>query len=128
MVDPENIKPIQDTSVKQEIATQRHNLEITNNTKIVIILDHGSIESIDDMNMDTFSRSFGDAEDEDDLASLNPRCISQSTNTILGRSKGTRGRKSNITVREQRAKEKGIVSVLDYLNNSKGGNPSLGGR
>ncbi|GLJ54114.1 hypothetical protein SUGI_1158860 [Cryptomeria japonica] len=128
MVDPKNIKPIQDTSVKQEITTHRHNPEIANNTKSVIILDHGSIESTDDMNIDTFLGSSGDAEGEDDLASLDPRCISQSANTILGCSKGTRGRKSNRTVREQRVKEKGIVSVLNYLNNSKGGKPSLGGR
>ncbi|GLJ48965.1 hypothetical protein SUGI_1033110 [Cryptomeria japonica] len=75
MVDPENIKPIQDTSVKQEIATQRHNPGTAYNTKIVIIPDHGSIESTDDMNIDTFSRSSRDAEEEDDLPSLDPRCF-----------------------------------------------------
>ncbi|GLJ26612.1 hypothetical protein SUGI_0517010 [Cryptomeria japonica] len=65
-------------------------------------------------------------EEEDVLDNLDPRCISQSANTILGREKGAKGKKSNRHIREEKATEKGIVSVWDFIRNSKGGSPSLG--
>ncbi|GLJ26672.1 hypothetical protein SUGI_0519060 [Cryptomeria japonica] len=64
----------------------------------------------------------------DDLDILDPRCISQSANALLGRTKGSKGHRSHKTIREQRTHEKGIVSVLNYLKVSKGGKPSLGER
>ncbi|GLJ29717.1 hypothetical protein SUGI_0586240 [Cryptomeria japonica] len=66
--------------------------------------------------------------DDDDLNIIEPRHISQSANIILGREKATRGRKSHKTVREQRSKEKGIVSMMKFLNSNKGGKASFGGR
>ncbi|GLJ29789.1 hypothetical protein SUGI_0588350 [Cryptomeria japonica] len=66
--------------------------------------------------------------DDDDLNIVDPRHISQFVNIILGRAKATRGRKSHKTVREQRANEKGIVSMMKFLKPVKGGKPSLGGR
>ncbi|GLJ53735.1 hypothetical protein SUGI_1146620 [Cryptomeria japonica] len=60
--------------------------------------------------------SNSDPEDEEDvLNNLDPRCISQSANTILGRTKGAKGRKSNRQIREKKSTEKGIVSVLDFI-------------
>lgn len=45
-----------------------------------------------------------DREGEDDvLDNLDPRCISQSVNTLLGRVKGSKGRKSNKKIREEKA-------------------------
>ncbi|GLJ48995.1 hypothetical protein SUGI_1033660 [Cryptomeria japonica] len=64
----------------------------------------------------------------DDLDIVDPRCISQSVNALLRRVKGSKGRKSHKVIREQRAHEKGIVSVMDFLKVSKGGKPSLGER
>ncbi|GLJ17073.1 hypothetical protein SUGI_0295370 [Cryptomeria japonica] len=61
----------------------------------------------------------------DELDNVDLRCISQLTNVLLGRTKGCRGRRSNRQVRENRASEKGIVSVLNFL---KKPNTSLGGR
>ncbi|GLJ23932.1 hypothetical protein SUGI_0454810 [Cryptomeria japonica] len=66
--------------------------------------------------------------DDDDLNIVEPRHISQSPNIILGRAKATRGRKSHKTVREQRSKGKGIVSMMKFLNSNKGGKASFGGR
>ncbi|GLJ17683.1 hypothetical protein SUGI_0308530 [Cryptomeria japonica] len=71
--------------------------------------------------------SNSDREGEDDvLDNLDPICISQSANTLLGRAKGFKGRKSNKQIRKEKASEKGIVSILEYMKNSKGGSPSLG--
>lgn len=71
--------------------------------------------------------SSSDREGEDDvLDNLDLRCISQSTNTLLGREKGVKGRKNHKQTREEKASEKGIISVLEYMKNSKGGSPSLG--
>ncbi|GLJ07038.1 hypothetical protein SUGI_0056100 [Cryptomeria japonica] len=67
-------------------------------------------------------------ENLDDLDILDPRCISQFANTLLGRAKGSKGRISHKVIHEQRAHEMGIVSVIDYLKVSKGGNTSLGER
>ncbi|XP_059067754.1 uncharacterized protein LOC131858517 [Cryptomeria japonica] len=67
--------------------------------------------------------SNSNGEEEDDiLDNLDPRCISQSGNNLLGRAKGFKGRKSNKQIREVKASEKGIVSVLEYMKNPKGGN------
>lgn len=65
---------------------------------------------------------------EDGLDNLDPRCISQSANTLLGREKGSRGRRSHKQVREETAFEKGIVSVLDFMKKTKGGDLALGER
>ncbi|GLJ16522.1 hypothetical protein SUGI_0282250 [Cryptomeria japonica] len=71
--------------------------------------------------------SNSDKEGEDDVLDiLDSRCISQLANTLLGRVKGSKGGKSNKQIREEKASEKGIVSILDYMKNSKGGSPSLG--
>lgn len=78
--------------------------------------------------VDTSSQTSDPSEKMDDMDTLDPRCISQTANTLLGRSKGLRGRKRNRLVKEQRANEKGLVSVLSFLKGSKGGNPSLGER
>ncbi|GLJ27576.1 hypothetical protein SUGI_0540940 [Cryptomeria japonica] len=69
-----------------------------------------------------------EGSDDDDLNIVDPRHINQSENIILGREKATRGRKSHKTVREQREKEKGIISMMKFLNPNKGGKASLGGR
>ncbi|GLJ47042.1 hypothetical protein SUGI_0993350 [Cryptomeria japonica] len=78
--------------------------------------------------VETCSENSEPTEDRDELDILDPRCISQSANTFLGRSKGMRGRRSHRMIREQREKEKGIISILDYMKVPKGGNPSLGER
>ncbi|GLJ36212.1 hypothetical protein SUGI_0726900 [Cryptomeria japonica] len=64
----------------------------------------------------------------DDLDILDPRCISKYANALLGRTKRSKGRRSHKAIRDQRAHEKGIVNILDYLIVSKGGNPSRGER
>ncbi|GLJ16930.1 hypothetical protein SUGI_0292330 [Cryptomeria japonica] len=71
--------------------------------------------------------SSSDWEGEDDvLDNLDPKCIIQSANTLLGRAKGVKGKKNHKQIKEEKASEKGIVSVLEYMKNSKGGSPSLG--
>ncbi|GLJ51280.1 hypothetical protein SUGI_1090680 [Cryptomeria japonica] len=65
---------------------------------------------------------------EDGLEDLDLRCISQFANIMLGRAKGSRGRRSHKQVREESALEKGIVSVFDFMKKSEGGDPSLGER
>ncbi|GLJ32128.1 hypothetical protein SUGI_0646940 [Cryptomeria japonica] len=62
----------------------------------------------------------------DELENIDPRSISQSANVLLGKTKGVRGRRSNKQKREDRAKEKGIIGVLDYIKKTKGGGISLG--
>ncbi|GLJ13454.1 hypothetical protein SUGI_0212680 [Cryptomeria japonica] len=69
-----------------------------------------------------------DVDIEDGLENLDPRCISQSANIMLGRAKGSRGRRSHKQVKEERALEKGIISVIDFMKKSKGGDLSLGER
>ncbi|GLJ54585.1 hypothetical protein SUGI_1172550 [Cryptomeria japonica] len=69
-----------------------------------------------------------EADLEDELENLDPRSISQSANIMLGREKGGRGRRSHKQVREERALEKGIVSVINFMKKSKGGDLSLGER
>ncbi|GLJ44947.1 hypothetical protein SUGI_0946100 [Cryptomeria japonica] len=61
----------------------------------------------------------------DELDNVDQRCISQSVNTLLGKAKGARGRRTNRQVREDKAKEKGIVSVIEFMKNAKGGSVSL---
>lgn len=63
---------------------------------------------------------------DDELANINPRSISQLANILLGKAKGGRGRKSNRQKREDRSKEKGIISVMDFLRKTKGNGLSLG--
>ncbi|GLJ54923.1 hypothetical protein SUGI_1179210 [Cryptomeria japonica] len=62
----------------------------------------------------------------DELDNVDPRCISQSANVLLRKSKGFRGRRSNRRLREDRAKEKGIISVMDFIKKAKGDRLSLG--
>ncbi|XP_059070555.1 uncharacterized protein LOC131860194 [Cryptomeria japonica] len=62
---------------------------------------------------------------DDELDNIDPRSISQSANILLGKAKGVKGRKSNRKKREDRAKEKGIISVLDFLKKAKGDGFSL---
>ncbi|GLJ49971.1 hypothetical protein SUGI_1062750 [Cryptomeria japonica] len=73
-----------------------------------------------------------DSEDEfhldDELDNIDPRSISQSANILLGKAKGVKGRKSNRQKREDMAKEKGIISVLDFLKKAKGDGFSLGAK
>lgn len=56
----------------------------------------------------------------DELDNIEARCISQLANILLGKAKGGRGSKLNRRLREDRAKEKGIVGVLDFMKKSKG--------
>lgn len=63
---------------------------------------------------------------EDELDIIEPRCVSQSANILLGKSKGGKGRCSNRQLREEMAKEKGIVSVFDFMRKAKGVGISLG--
>ncbi|GLJ35466.1 hypothetical protein SUGI_0713270 [Cryptomeria japonica] len=63
---------------------------------------------------------------EDALDNVDPRCISQSTNTLLGKAKGCQGRRSNRQKREDKANEKGIVNVFDFMQIAKGEGLSLG--
>ncbi|GLJ08700.1 hypothetical protein SUGI_0093910 [Cryptomeria japonica] len=65
---------------------------------------------------------------EDELENIDPRCISQSANALLGKAKGFRGRKRNRQKREERAREKCIISVLDFMKKAKGEGSSLGKR
>ncbi|GLJ20810.1 hypothetical protein SUGI_0379400 [Cryptomeria japonica] len=69
-----------------------------------------------------------DSFQEDVLDNLDQRCISQSANILLGKDKGTRGRRSNKQRREDRAKEKGIINVFEFMKKSKGVRASLGER
>ncbi|GLJ53452.1 hypothetical protein SUGI_1140090 [Cryptomeria japonica] len=69
-----------------------------------------------------------EADIEDGMEDLDSRCISQSANIMLGRAKGSRGRRSHKQVREERALKKGIVNVFDFMKKSKGGDLSLGER
>ncbi|GLJ44141.1 hypothetical protein SUGI_0920530 [Cryptomeria japonica] len=108
---------------------------ISNNTPTHVPSDHSSpppAPNQDDikedmLSMEGFESSWpnDDTKNLDDLDILDPRCISQFTNALLGRTKGSKGHRSHKTIREQRAHERGIVSVSDYLKVSKGGKPSL---
>ncbi|GLJ12619.1 hypothetical protein SUGI_0194690 [Cryptomeria japonica] len=85
-----------------------------------------TVNAIDDCTVESDTCNSDPEEEEDVLNNLDPKCISQSANTLLGRAKGVKGRKSNRQIREEKATEKGIVSVLNFMKNSKGGSPSLG--
>ncbi|GLJ47766.1 hypothetical protein SUGI_1008880 [Cryptomeria japonica] len=69
-----------------------------------------------------------DSFQEDVLDNLDQRCISQSANILLGKAKGSRGRRSNKQRREDRAKEKGIINVFEFMKKAKGVGASLGER
>ncbi|GLJ37746.1 hypothetical protein SUGI_0766930 [Cryptomeria japonica] len=56
---------------------------------------------------------------EDALENVDLRCISQSANILLGKAKGSRGRRSNRQKREESAKEKGIVSVFEFMRKAR---------
>ncbi|GLJ40268.1 hypothetical protein SUGI_0827230 [Cryptomeria japonica] len=99
--------------------------QIPNNGVVVYPIDEPVVE--EDLQISE-SNIAEQGSDEDDLNIMDPRHISQSANIILERAKTTRGRKSHKTVREQRAKEKGIISMMKFLNSDKGGKASLGGR
>lgn len=62
----------------------------------------------------------------DKLVNIDPRCISQSTYILLGKAKGVRGRRSNKHKREDKAKEKGIIGVMEFIKKTKGEGISLG--
>ncbi|GLJ21599.1 hypothetical protein SUGI_0401220 [Cryptomeria japonica] len=62
---------------------------------------------------------------EYELEKIDPRCISQLANALLGKAKGLKGRKSNRQKREARAGEKGVISVLEFMKKSKGDRFSL---
>ncbi|GLJ27743.1 hypothetical protein SUGI_0544530 [Cryptomeria japonica] len=66
--------------------------------ELVVVNDH----------LDSCSDKSEDEEYKDELDLIELRCISQFVNILLGNSKGIRGTKSNRTVREERAKEKGL--------------------
>lgn len=72
------------------------------------------------------TRSEEEYDKDDELDIIDPRCIIQLSNALLGRVKGRRGRRSNKQKREDRVKEKGIISVIDFMKRSKGGKSSLG--
>ncbi|GLJ52661.1 hypothetical protein SUGI_1120870 [Cryptomeria japonica] len=61
-----------------------------------------------------------------ELVNIDPRCISQSANILLGKAKGVRGRRSNQQKREDKAKEKGIIGVMEFIKKTKGEGISLG--
>ncbi|GLJ29170.1 hypothetical protein SUGI_0575140 [Cryptomeria japonica] len=65
---------------------------------------------------------------EDVLDNLDQRCISQSTNILLGKAKGSWGRRSDKKQREDRANEKGIINVFEFMKKAKGVKASLGER
>ncbi|GLJ54314.1 hypothetical protein SUGI_1165400 [Cryptomeria japonica] len=114
----ENSQPNRDIAKPISEVDNQNNLTLNQEEKVDGIPDSGSESSGPDDNY----------EHDDELNNLDPRCISQSANTLLGRVKGLKGRKSHKTIREQTANEKGLVSVLEYMKVSKGGNPSLGER
>ncbi|GLJ35926.1 hypothetical protein SUGI_0720860 [Cryptomeria japonica] len=60
-----------------------------------------------------------DLDQEDVLENVDPRCISQSTNILLGKGKGSRGRRSNRQKREDGAKEKGIGILKDAFSEDR---------
>ncbi|GLJ22481.1 hypothetical protein SUGI_0423270 [Cryptomeria japonica] len=84
------------------------------------------IQINEDVEVESLASIHGNDEDELDI--LDPKCISQSANTLLGRNKGVKGRKSYKHIREEKAKEKGLVNVLDYMKHTKGGCSFLGGK
>ncbi|GLJ18959.1 hypothetical protein SUGI_0339080 [Cryptomeria japonica] len=65
---------------------------------------------------------------EDELENIDPRYISQLANALLGKAKRFRGRRSSHQKREERAREKCIISVLDFMKKAKGEGISLGKR
>lgn len=65
---------------------------------------------------------------EDALGNVDSRCISQSVNILLGKAKGSIGRRSNRQKREECAKEKGIVSVFEFMRKARGEGFSPGKR
>ncbi|GLJ32047.1 hypothetical protein SUGI_0645360 [Cryptomeria japonica] len=109
--------PTENTSLGDE--------QIPNNDTVVYPIEEPVVE--EDLQISE-SNTAERGSDDDDLNIVEPRHISQSANIILGREKATRGRKSHKTVREQRAKEKGIVSMKKFLNSDKWGKAPLGGR
>ena len=62
----------------------------------------------------------------DELENVDPRNVSQFANVLLGKTKGGRGRRTSRQKREERANEKGIINVFDYLRKTKGVGCSLG--
>ncbi|GLJ48804.1 hypothetical protein SUGI_1029180 [Cryptomeria japonica] len=101
--------------------------QIPDNNNVVYAVEEPMVEEdLQISELDTVEQG----SDDDDLNIVEPRHISQSANIILRREKATRGRKSHKTVREQREKEKekGIVSMMKFLNSDKGGKASFGGR
>ncbi|GLJ19816.1 hypothetical protein SUGI_0359010 [Cryptomeria japonica] len=125
---PKSINIGANQDVSTEIPTQDIPLDsniIPNNDTMMNPMEYPIVEEVlQECDSDT-SESVTDG---DVLNIVDPRYISQSTNIVLGRVKGTRGRKSHKTIREQRANEKGSVSMLKFLNPTKRGKPSLGGR
>ncbi|GLJ34934.1 hypothetical protein SUGI_0703020 [Cryptomeria japonica] len=91
------------------------------------IVDHNQLPLTSSLE---YEEELSPEEDDikDGLENLDPKCISQSANTLLGRAKGSRGRSSHKQVKEERAYEKGIISVLDFMKRTKGADPSLGER
>ncbi|GLJ56795.1 hypothetical protein SUGI_1260830 [Cryptomeria japonica] len=61
-----------------------------------------------------------ESDNEDELDIIDSRSISQLANALLGRSKGNRGTRSNKKRHEDRAKEKGIINVVNFFRRSKG--------
>ncbi|GLJ44840.1 hypothetical protein SUGI_0943280 [Cryptomeria japonica] len=97
-------------------------------------LKEGNLSPLGDNHL---SRGFSDTEIElnkefeeemfleDGLDNVDPRCINQSANAFLKKAKGGRGRRSNHQKREDRANEKGLVSVLDFMQKARGEGGSL---
>ncbi|GLJ42558.1 hypothetical protein SUGI_0882270 [Cryptomeria japonica] len=96
------------------------------NPGITQLVEFPAANENEDCTVDSDTSNSEPEEDGDAIDILDPRCISQFANTLLGKNKGGKGRKSNRQIREEKANEKGLVSIRDFIKSSKGGSPSLG--
>ncbi|GLJ10785.1 hypothetical protein SUGI_0135070 [Cryptomeria japonica] len=106
-----NIGPNQDVSA--EIPTQDIPLDSNTIPNNDIVMNPIKYPTTEEVLQESDSDTSESGSDGDQLNTVKPRCINQSANIVLRGAKGTRGRKSHKTVREQRANEKGIVKSFE---------------
>ncbi|XP_059073427.1 germin-like protein 1-1 [Cryptomeria japonica] len=82
---------------------------------------------LSDKKVDYDMRSKEEFDNEDELDIIHLRSISQLANSLLGRSKGSRGTRSNKKKHEDRAKEKAIINVVRFFRRSEGEDFFFGG-
>lgn len=117
-----NTKKTSTSSQDGACASKGENNEKDGGTSNCPLLSMG----ISDTKINYEQDSEDDLGDDEELVITKIRCLSQSTNVLLGKSKKGKGRRRNKQKRKDKAKEKGIISVFDFLKRSKGGKSSLG--